>query len=75
MFLQSVMLSAIELGLATCPQASLADYPHIVRSELGYDENNHLVCAIALGYEDKDALVNSYRTPREAVEQFTQFFD
>ena len=30
---------------------------------------------MALGYEDKDAPVNNYRTPREEVETFTKFFE
>ncbi|ODS23286.1 nitroreductase [Candidatus Endobugula sertula] len=74
MFLQSIMLAAQDCGLATCPQASLAEYPHIVREELGYDNSTILLCGMALGYEDKSALVNSYRTERESLETFVQFF-
>ena len=74
MFLQSVMLAAVEQGLATCPQASIADYPELIKEELGYQEDLIVLCAIALGYEDTDALVNSYRTPREEVSTFTQYF-
>ena len=36
MFLQSVMLAAVEHGLATCPQAALGEYPDIVRDYLGW---------------------------------------
>lgn len=75
MFLQSVMLSAVEQGLATCPQASVADYPEIIKTELGYPEDSILLCGIALGYEDKEALVNTYRTSREEVDSFTQYFE
>ena len=74
MFLQSIMLSAVEEGLATCPQAALGQYPEIVKKELSY-EGMTLVCGMALGYEDKGALINSYRTPREPVEVFTRFID
>ncbi|MEO0443821.1 MAG: nitroreductase [Pseudomonadota bacterium] len=74
MFIQSVMLAAMEQGLGTCPQAALAEYPAIVKSELGYSESSVLLCGMSLGYEDKQALVNSYRTPREKVESFTRFF-
>ena len=74
MFIQSIMLAACDLGLATCPQASLAEYPHIVRDELGYDESNTVVCGMALGYEDTSAAVNGYRTPREELDSFTRFF-
>lgn len=74
MFLQSVMLAAVEEGLATCPQAALAEYPGIVKQFLGYPANSILLCGMALGYEDTKAQVNSYRTPREPVESFTRFF-
>ena len=75
MFIQSVMLAAQEQGLATCPQAALAEYPQIAKSKLGYADDTVLLCGISMGYEDKDALVNSYRTPREEVSEFTNFFD
>lgn len=74
-FLQSVMLAAVEEGLATCPQAALGEYPEIVRQTLGYADDSIVVCGMALGYEDTTALVNSYRTPREAVSSFTRYFD
>ena len=74
MFLQSVMLAAVDQGLASCPQASIADYPEIIKAELAYPEETVLLCGMALGYEDKDALVNSYRTPREDVDSFTRYF-
>lgn len=75
MFLQSLMLTAMEEGLATCPQAALAEYPQIVMQSLGYAEDTTLICGMALGYEDLEADVNKYRTPREPVENFTQYFD
>jgi len=75
MFLQSVMLAAVEQGLATCPQAALTEYPHIVKQALGRESHSVLICGMALGYEDKNALVNSYRTEREDYMTFTQFFN
>lgn len=74
MFLQSIMLAAVEQGLATCPQASFADYAEIIKSTLDYAPDDILLCGMSLGYEDTSALVNSYRTPREAVETFTRYF-
>ncbi len=74
MFLQSLMLTAIEEGLTTCPQAALAEYPQLVRTFLDYPESTLLLCGMALGYEDTTAPVNSYRTPREEVDTFTKFF-
>jgi len=74
MFLQSLMLAALDEGLATCPQAALAEYPGIVREILGYPDSCILLCGIALGYENPEAPINHYRTPREEVESFTRFF-
>lgn len=75
MFIQSVMLAAQELGLATCPQAALAEFPQIVKTYLGYPQDSILLCGMALGYEDSNDKVNSYRTPREEITAFTRFFE
>jgi nitroreductase len=74
MFIQSVMLGALDLGLSTCPQAAIADYQHIVKTELDFNHDKILLCGMALGFEDTEALVNSYRTPREEVNSFTRYF-
>ncbi len=74
MFLQSIMLAAMDQGLATCTQASLADYPEIIKTALDYPQDSVLLCGMALGYEDKEAPINSYRTPREKTDSFTRYF-
>ena len=74
-FIQSVMLASMEEGLATCPQASLGEFPSIIKQALGYPQTHKVICGIALGYEDKEAVVNSYRTAREQVSHFTHFFN
>lgn len=75
MFLQNIMLAAQEHGLATCPQASLAEYPDVVRNVLNLPEEKLIVCGMALGYPDMEAAVNSYRTEREPVEEFTTWYE
>lgn len=75
MFIQSVMLAALEEELATCPQAALGQYPTLIKDALGYSRETILICGMAIGYEDKEAPVNNYRTPREEVENFTNFFE
>lgn len=75
MFIQSIMLAALEEGLATCPQAALGQYPELIKDALGYEQDTILLCGMALGYEDTTAPVNNYRTPREEVEIFTRFFE
>lgn len=75
MFLQSFMLAAEEAGLATCPQAALAEYPQLVKSHINIPDDSILLCGMSLGYEDTEAPVNHYRTAREPLASFTRFFD
>tara|TARA_R110000868_G_scaffold380784_1_gene646943 strand:+ start:114468 stop:115130 length:663 start_codon:yes stop_codon:yes gene_type:complete len=76
MFIENVMLAAMELGLATCPQRSISYFPDAIRETLGEPfQNKLLVTGMALGYPDTDHPVNNYRTQREAVNDFTTWFD
>ena len=74
MFLENVMLAALEYGLATCPQQALAEYPDLARDYLGEDyQDKILICGIALGYADTRAAINNYRTEREDIANFTRW--
>lgn len=75
MFIENVMLAARGLGLDTCPQASLAEYPEIVRGILNMPGTQALVCGLALGYADPSAPTNSFRTLREPVSGFATWHD
>jgi len=75
MFLQTIMLAARARGLHTCPQASIASYPDIVRRELGLSADWVVVCGMALGYADGDAVVNTFQPPRIALEEYATFLD
>jgi len=75
MFIQSVMLAARGLGLETCPQAAFCNYHETVKSHLGIPEDQMLVSGMSLGFPDKTAIVNSFRTTRVEPETFTTFLD
>ena len=75
MMIQNIMIAAKARGLDTCPQAAWNHFHSIVLDVLGAPENEELICAIALGYADPDAIVNGFVTPREAVEDFAVFLD
>lgn len=64
MYLQSLMLLAVEKSLATCPQESWAMYPETVGSFLRLPEAHMLFCGVAIGYEDDTAPVNETRSDR-----------
>jgi nitroreductase len=75
MFLQTIMLAARARGLHTCPQASIASYPDIVRRELGIGEDFIVICGMAVGYADPHAIVNTFQPPRIEVEDYAVFCD
>lgn len=75
MFIQNILLAAKAFDLDTCPQASIAEYPDIIRSALNLPDMSSIVCGIALGYADKSSPVNNFELSREPVENFTQWYE
>lgn len=73
MFLQSLMVSARGHGLHTCPQAAWNSFSSIVLPHIGAEADEMLVCGMALGYADQDAVVNTLVTPRVSVSSFTHW--
>ena len=73
MMIQNVMVAAKARGLDTCPQAAWNHFHSIVLDVLGAEDDEELVCTVALGYADPDDIVNTFITPREPVENFTVF--
>ncbi|NYT76019.1 nitroreductase [Alcaligenaceae bacterium] len=74
MFLQNIMVAARGCGLHTCPQAAVANYPQVIKRYLGIGEEQVVVCAISLGYEDPDCAANQFRASRVAVDDFAKFY-
>ena len=75
MFLENLMIAARGHDLHTCPQAAIANYPAVLRRELGIPDDEIVVCGMALGKEDRDEPANRLVTEREPVEVFCTFHD
>ncbi|WP_119156851.1 nitroreductase [Caldimonas tepidiphila] len=75
MFLQNVMVAARARGLDTCPQAAFTPFHRIVTEHLGVPGNEMLVCGMALGHADPEAVENSLVTEREPVAGFARFHE
>lgn len=73
MFLQSLMVAARARGLHTCPQAAWNAFASIILPHIGASADEMLVCGMALGYADSEAIVNSFHTPRVPVDEFTHW--
>jgi nitroreductase len=73
-YAQNVMLALLCQGLCSCPQASVAGYPDLIRDHLGLGPGRLVVCGMAVGYPDPAAPVNTYVPDRAALAEFTQWF-
>lgn len=70
MYLQNVMLLAVEAGLATCAQECWAMYPETVGALLGVPAERMLFCGMAIGYEDDAEPANRLRSARAAASEW-----
>jgi nitroreductase len=59
--------------LDTCPQAAFSTYHRVIRAQLGIPENQMVVCGMALGWADPDAVENALQTSREPAAGFAVF--
>ena len=76
MFAQSLMLSLQTQGLASCAQASFIDYADIIKAKLGGKYlNKTLLYGIAIGYEDIKNPINQFRSEREPLGNFVEYFN
>lgn len=73
MFLQNVMVAARGHGLDTCPQVAWTHYHRVIRRVLPLDEHEAVVCGMALGQADPEAVENGLVTERVAASEFASF--
>ena len=73
MFLQNVMVAARARGLHTCPQAAFTQFHRLIAEELKLAPSQMVVCGMALGYADPNAIENTLVTERAPVAEFTRF--
>ncbi|MCJ7766565.1 MAG: nitroreductase family protein, partial [Thiovulaceae bacterium] len=74
-YMQSLMLAAEGYGLSSCPQGSTTEYGKIIAKVLGVPENLALLYSVVLGYEDKEAKINSYQPKRVALKDIVTFIE
>jgi nitroreductase len=74
-YVSTFMLAARANGVACIAQAAVAQYPDVLRRELGLADNQRVVCGISFGYEDSDHPVNQYRTSRAPQAETVNWVD
>ena len=75
MFLQNIMVAARARGLHTCPQAAFTQFHKVIAEELAFRPEQMLVCGMALGYADPEAVENRLVTERADVAEFARFIE
>lgn len=73
MFMQSVALVTHEHGMATCMQEFWMLRHGFVRSFFDVPEEFQMYCGMAVGHADASHPINSLRTERAEVDEFTTF--
>jgi nitroreductase len=68
MYMQNVMLLAVEHGLDTCPQEYWARYPKTVGGFLGLPDDHMVFAGMALGYRNPEHPINTLKASRDAFE-------
>jgi len=73
MFMQTIMLLAVEAGLDTCAQEAWSQFPKTVGRHLELPETEMLFSGMALGYRDAAHPINGLRTRRDPLDQIATF--
>jgi nitroreductase len=73
MFLGNFVTAARGAGLDTCAQAAWCHYHTVIRKEIGFSEEQTVVCGMALGYADDDAVIGQLVTDRAPLEDWVQW--
>lgn len=68
MYMQTLMLLAVDAGLATCPQEYWARFPKTVAGFVGLPDDHMVFSGMALGYADETAPINNWRTRRDPLD-------
>ncbi|MCQ4122425.1 nitroreductase [Rhodococcus tibetensis] len=73
LYVDSFLLAAQSLGVATIPQAALAGSSRYIHDFFSLSEERKVVCAISFGYADTENPVNRFRTSRESVDNVVEW--
>jgi nitroreductase len=72
MYMQTVMLLAVERGLDTCPQEYWARYPRTLAQVLNLPDDHMVFSGMALGWRDDVHPINALRAARDPFEAWAE---
>ncbi len=72
MYMQTVMLLAVERGLDTCPQEYWARYPKTLAEVLNLPDDHMVFSGMALGWRDDEHPINTLRASRDPFDLWAE---
>lgn len=75
LFAQNLILSAHCFGISSCIQASVTEYAREIKTFLNIDKDKKLVACISMGYPDKEAKLNTYRSVKKEADEFMYWYE
>lgn len=75
MFVQIFMLALAERGLGSCLQVSVTGYPEVLRDGFKLDEDQLILCGMAIGWPTENNLVNELTIPRGDLAEQVKFIN
>lgn len=73
MLMQTICLVAEDMGMATCMQEAWGMVRKTLAAHFELSDNEMIYCGMALGYEDKSAVINTLRTSRAELDEIAVF--
>jgi nitroreductase len=73
LYVNSFLLAAEALGIATCAQAAIAMHAPLLRERFGLPETRQVICGIAFGYADREHPSAQFMSRRAPVEDAATF--
>jgi len=75
LFTQNLILAAHSLGVESCLQASVTNYALEIKKFFDIAERKKLVICVSLGYPDEKAKLNTYRSLKQKMNEFTRWYE
>jgi nitroreductase len=75
LFTQNLILAAHSLGVESCLQASVTNYAVEIKKFLDIADSKKLVICVSLGYPDEKAKLNTYRSLKQKMNDFTRWYE
>jgi nitroreductase len=70
-----LLLAAEAKGLSTCPVGLITEYADVIKDVLNIPEEKEVLLSICLGYEDKTAPENDFKTDREPLNEILTWYE